>query len=75
MTIKTAISSDHYVLSMGLVCPCCKSENIFLAGPMDSDAGIAWCERQCSRCNASWTEIYGLVSYSGLNLKGVTKLR
>jgi hypothetical protein len=40
---------------------------------MESDAGVAWCERQCSRCNASWTETYGLVGYMGLTTAGISK--
>ena len=73
MNQKTNMTSDHYVRSMGLVCPCCQSEDIAVTGPMESDAGIAWSERQCSRCKASWIETYGLVGYTGLTTSGITK--
>jgi hypothetical protein len=73
MNQKTNMTSDHYVRNMGLVCPCCESEDIAATGPMESDAGIAWSERQCSRCKARWMETYGLVGYSGLTTAGITK--
>lgn len=72
-TTKARITSGHYVRSMGLVCPCCESEDIAPTGPMESDAGVAWCERQCGQCKASWMETYGLVGYTGLTTAGITK--
>ena len=72
-TTKARITSGHYVRSMGLVCPCCESEDIAPTGPMESDAGVAWCERQCGQCKASWMETYGLVGYTGLTAAGISK--
>jgi hypothetical protein len=40
---------------------------------MESDAGVAWCERQCNCCKATWMETYGLVGYTGLTTVVVTK--
>ena len=70
---KAPISSGQYVRRMGLVCPCCESEDIAPTGAMESDAGVAWCERLCRQCKASWTETYGLIGYTGLMAGGIGK--
>jgi hypothetical protein len=73
MNQKTNMTSDQYVRLMGIMCPCCESEDIEPTGPMESDAGVAWCERQCNCCKATWMETYGLVGYTGLTTVVVTK--
>ncbi len=63
------LSNDQYVEKIGAECPNCHSENLSM-GKMQTDADFAWMEVECLDCKALRNDVYNLVGYSSLMVKG-----
>jgi len=58
-------TEEQYVERSGIHCPVCGSDNL-VAGPLESEGGLAFQNVDCRGCNSHWTDVYKLVGYSSL---------
>ena len=63
------LTDEEYVQSGGNKCPNCGCEEDSIeADHMNTDGDYAWCSCNCSRCRATWTDIYRLMGYNDLDV-------
>ena len=53
---------SEYVENKGQHCPLCGSHDI-AGDEWEVDAGTAWQQVRCNRCEAEWVDHYNLVDY------------
>ena len=64
---KIKVSSEEYANHAHTTCPIltCRSGQIE-GGSVDVDGNVCTQEVACKECGASWTDVYKLIGYEGL---------
>lgn len=60
------LTSAQYVKQNGLVCPACKTVNVYARDFTVGGGPTAYQNCDCCECGASWTDHYGLTGYDEL---------
>lgn len=68
-----ALTQEKYLSKNGIVCPLCRSEMVE-GGSVHIDGSGAWQKVTCTRCSATWNDLYDLVGYDSLADSGGNKV-
>lgn len=59
------MSKKEYAENGGINCPCCEGD--VEGSGVEVEAGMAYQEMNCTECDATWNDVYKLISYEELN--------
>jgi transposase-like protein len=51
---------EKYVANLGVRCPYCGHDDTPADGGIQAEAGIAWQDIHCAKCERKWSDIYKL---------------